>query len=111
MDTPHKKHHGYLCNLVMLANHGVFSKDWVWRFIRLFWDFKQYLDVDGAWTRSRGASHGWMQLSSLIVNVMKKTGHVAELKNPISGTLVKSVGSLFVDDANIFVYGDRKRYK
>ena len=49
-----------------------------------------------------------MQLSSLIVNVMKKTGHVAELKNPISGTLVKSVGSLFVDDANIFVYGDRK---
>ena len=60
---------------------------------------------------SRCASHGWMQLSSLIVNVMKKTGHVAELKNPISGTLVKSVGSLFVDDANIFVYGDRKRYK
>ena len=60
---------------------------------------------------SRGASHGWMQLSSVIVNVMKKTGHVAEMKNPITGATMKSVGSLFVDDANIFVYGDRKRYR
>ena len=60
---------------------------------------------------SRGASHGWMQLSSLIVNVMKKTGHVAEIRNPITGAMIKSVGSLFVDDSNIFVYGDRKRCK
>ena len=53
---------------------------------------------------SRGASHGWMQLSSLIVNIMKKIGHVADVRNPITGEIIKSVGSLFVDDANIFVY-------
>ena len=52
-----------------------------------------------------------MQLSSVIVNIMKKTGHVADVKNPITGDILKSVGSLFVDDANIFVYGDRRRYK
>ena len=60
---------------------------------------------------SRDASHSWVQLSSLIVNVMKKTGHVAEIRNPITGDEIKSVGSLFVDDANIFVYGDRKKYR
>ena len=60
---------------------------------------------------SRGASHGWMQLSSVIVNIMKKTGHAADIRHPITGAIVRSVGSLFVDDANIFVYGDRRRYK
>ena len=45
-----------------------------------------------------------MQLSSLIVNIMKKIGHVADVRNPITGEIIKSVGSLFVDDANIFVY-------
>ena len=53
---------------------------------------------------SRGASHGWMQLSSVIVNIMKKTGHAADIRHPITGAIVRSVGSLFVDDANIFVY-------
>ena len=42
---------------------------------------------------------------------MKKTGHVADIRNPITGAIIKSVGSLFVDDANIFVYGDRRKYK
>ena len=92
----------------MLSDHGVLPKDRIWRFARLFWNSELYLDLDGSRARQQRSSYGWMQLSSLIVNVMKKTGHVAELKNSISGTLIKSVSSLFVDDANIFVYGDRK---
>ena len=60
---------------------------------------------------SRGASHGWMQLSTVIVNVMKKTGHASDMINPISGEKVNSLGSLFVDDANLMVYGDRKKFK
>ena len=60
---------------------------------------------------SRGASHGWMQLSSVIVNVMKRTGHASDMINPITGEKVNLLGSLFVDDANLIVYGDRKRFK
>ena len=60
---------------------------------------------------SRGASHGWMQLSSVIVNVMKRIGYASVMTNPVTGEKMKSLGSLFVDDANLMVYGDRKRFK
>ena len=60
---------------------------------------------------SRGALNGWMQLSSIIVNVMKRIGYASVMINPITGEKVKSLGSLFVGDANLMVYGDRKRFK
>ena len=65
----------------------------------------------GSGQGSRGASHGWMQLSSVIVNVIKKTGHSAEMINPITEETVTTTGSLFVDDANLIVWGDRHNYK
>ena len=51
-----------------------------------------------------------MTAAHSIVNIMKKTGHAAEMVNPITREKVTSVGSLFVDDANLMVYGDRKKY-
>ena len=41
----------------------------------------------------------------------EKTGHTTEVVNPITGEKVTSIGSLFVDDANLIIYGDRKKYK
>jgi hypothetical protein len=40
-------------------------------------------------------------LSSLMMSVYRKGGHVSMLVSPISGTLIKFLGEIFVDNTNL----------
>ena len=54
---------------------------------------------------SRGAPDAWLQVSSPIFNILRKVGYGAQFENPITHEEVVSVGSAFVDDANMYVFG------
>lgn len=53
----------------------------------------------------RGASHGWVQNSSVKFNVMKGSGLGSVIENPISHDKTHSVGCAFVDDTHMYVFG------
>ena len=51
------------------------------------------------------ASHGWVQNSSVKFNVIKNTGLGAVIKIPITHDKTHSLGSAFVDDTHMYVFG------
>ncbi len=51
---------------------------------------------------SKGAPASWVQLSSIIVSCHKKHGFGAQVRDPISGEVSRSIGCLFVDDTNLY---------
>ena len=52
---------------------------------------------------SRGASQGWVQTSSIKINVLERCGYGAEIVYPINKSKSTSVGGAFVDDTNMCV--------
>ena len=50
---------------------------------------------------SRGAPLSWMCLSSVIANILKKLKHDAHILDPMTGSLIHSVGVMFVDDSDL----------
>ena len=51
---------------------------------------------------SKAAPASWLQLSSMIVNAFKSAGLSSSIIDPITGTITKSVGCLFVDDTDLY---------
>ena len=54
---------------------------------------------------SRGAPDAWLQISSPIFNILRKVGYGAQFEHPMTHEKVVSVGSAFVDDANMYIFG------
>ena len=50
---------------------------------------------------SRGAPPSWIQLSSVIVNVLRGLDCGAMIADPITGGMIHTVGSMFVDDTDL----------
>jgi hypothetical protein len=48
----------------------------------------------------------WGLVSTVILNMMRNSGHTARFRCPITGEMVELVGFAFVDDANIMVTAD-----
>ena len=44
----------------------------------------------------------WQQISSLLINAQKHSGHGIDIVSPISGKKQNQVGILFVDDTNLW---------
>ena len=53
---------------------------------------------------SRGAPPSWMCLSSAIVNILRKLKHGAHILDPMTGSLIHSVGAMFVDDLDLYCW-------
>ena len=51
---------------------------------------------------SRGAPPSWICLSSVIVNIIRKLKDGAHIVDPMTGTLIHSVGAIFVDDSDLY---------
>ena len=47
---------------------------------------------------SRGVPPSWMYLSSVIVDILRKLKHGAHIIDPMTWSLIHSVGAVFVDD-------------
>jgi len=52
---------------------------------------------------SRAAPASWLQLSAFLVNIYKKEGYGAEIKLPFSNEKIEAMGTLFVDDTDLYV--------
>ena len=48
---------------------------------------------------------GCILVRQFLMLCMKKAGFVAQVENPLTGEMTESVGSAFVDDANMYVFG------
>ena len=54
--------------------------------------------------RSRGAPPSWIWLISAIVKVLRKLKHGAHITDPMTGSLIHSVGAIFVDDSDLYCW-------
>jgi hypothetical protein len=54
--------------------------------------------LQGLCQGNRAAPACWLMLSSLMMSVYRKGGYVLTLVSPISRTLIKFLGEIFVDD-------------
>jgi hypothetical protein len=55
---------------------------------------------------NRAAPPSWIQLSVIMVTVFKQLDLGAKIKDPILDTLVHSMGALFVNDTNMYMWGE-----
>ena len=53
---------------------------------------------------SRGAPPSWIQLSSVIVNVLQGLNCGAKIADPITGDVIHTVGSMFMDDTYLYCW-------
>ncbi len=53
---------------------------------------------------SRAAPPSWIQLSLVMVNVLKQLGRGATLMDPITSKMVHTMGALFVDDTDLYTW-------
>ena len=53
---------------------------------------------------SRGAPPSWICLSSVIVNILRKLQHGAHIMDPMTGSLIHTVGVMFVDDSDLYCW-------
>ena len=58
---------------------------------------------------SKSAPASWLQLSSMIVGAYKALGYGATILDPISRAIDYSIGCLFVDDTDLYVWKDGLR--
>ena len=57
---------------------------------------------------SRGAPSSWLQISSVIVNLMRREGCGAKVYDPLEPSLlIHTMGALFVDDADLYVWKEK----
>ena len=56
----------------------------------------------GLGQESRGAPPSWICLSSVIVNILRNLKHGAHLIDPMTASLIPSVGAMFVDDSDLY---------
>ena len=52
---------------------------------------------------NRAAPPLWIQLSSVLVNVFKQLNLGALIQNPITAEMIHSMGTLFVDDTDLYM--------
>lgn len=55
---------------------------------------------------SKAAPAAWIQISSMIVNAFKSEGFGAKIIDPITMAIAISIGCLYVDDTDIYVWDD-----
>lgn len=55
---------------------------------------------------SKAAPASWMQISSMIVNAFKTEGFGANMIDPITLAVTLTIGCLYVDDTDIYVFDD-----
>ena len=53
---------------------------------------------------SRGAPSSWIHLSSVIVNILRKLKHGAHIIDPMTGSLIHSVGVMFVNNSDLYCW-------
>ena len=51
---------------------------------------------------SKAAPASWLQLSTMIINAYKQQGHGAIFMDPINKSISRSIGCVYVDDADIY---------
>lgn len=75
-----------------------------------FGDSKTYFGGDpsrpacGLGQGSKAAPAAWLQISSLIVNAFKAEGFGANMIDPITLALTMTIGCLYVDDTDIYIW-------
>ena len=55
---------------------------------------------------SKGAPASWLQMSSMIVNAYKTMDYGAAMMDPVTRRLIYSIGCLFVDDTDLYIWKD-----
>ena len=55
---------------------------------------------------SKAAPASWLQLSSMIINAFKSEGFGARMIDPVTLALTLTIGCLYVDDTDIYVWDD-----
>ena len=58
---------------------------------------------------SKSAPASWLQLSSMIVGAYRALGYGAELVDPVTRAIDRSIGCLFVDDTDLYVWKEGLR--
>ena len=53
---------------------------------------------------SRGAPPSWIQLSSVIVNVLQGLDYTVMIADPLTGDVIHTVGSMFMDDPDLYCW-------
>ena len=55
---------------------------------------------------SRGAPASWVQISSMIVMILRSLNYGAKIIDPITRSVIHTVGSMFVDDTDLYCWAD-----
>jgi hypothetical protein len=55
---------------------------------------------------NRAAPSSWIQLSAVLVNVFKQLKLGAFVLDPMTQELIHTMGALFVDDTNLYMWKD-----
>ena len=58
---------------------------------------------------SKAAPAAWVQLSSIFVQILRQKGFGAVLEDPVTKMLIHSIGCLFVDDTDLYVFEEKLR--
>ena len=56
---------------------------------------------------SKAAPAAWMQLSSIFVQILSQKGFGALLSDPVTKAFIQSIGCIFVDDTDLYVFIER----
>ena len=67
---------------------------------------KAKLPFCGLGQGNKGAPASWLQLSSILVWCFKAANYGCHILDPISGALIYTIGCLFVDDTDLFIWKD-----
>ena len=65
----------------------------------------QQIPFCGLGQGSKAAPASWLQLSTMIINAYRAQGHGATFEDPVTKTLSKSIGCVYVDDTDIYTAG------
>lgn len=58
---------------------------------------------------SKAAPASWIQLSSILVKIYKEKGFGAMMEDPVTKAIIHSIGCMFVDDTDLYVFESKLR--
>jgi len=85
----------------MSTDNEILSEDRFWGVKDIFWNMM------GLGQGNRAAPPSWIQLSAVLVNVFKQLELRALLVDPITQESIHSMGTMFVDDTDLYTWKDR----
>jgi hypothetical protein len=90
----------------MSTDNEILSEDRFWGVKDIFGGAGIRLYMMGLGQGNRAAPPSWIQLSAVLVNVFKQLELGALMADPITQELIHSMGTLFVDDTDLYTWKD-----